>query len=218
MEPEFWKQRWESGQIAFHRPEASPELVRHERRISSVPGARVLVPLAGKSLDVAYLAERGLSPIAVELVEDAVRQFFAEAGLEPRVESDGALLRFEADEITYYAGDFFELSLAQAHGVNAVFDRAALIALPPGMRERYVAHLKSLLSRPATILLVTMEYPEASGFQGPPFSVSKSDVLALYDGARVEELDAREVPTKSPRARALGLESTLDRVYEIVLD
>jgi len=60
-----------------------------------------------------------------------------------------------------------------------VYDRAALIALPPLMRERYVQKLSELLPTGSKILLITLIY-DPEQMNGPPFSVSNSEVESLY--------------------------------------
>ena len=53
-----------------------------------------------------------------------------------------------------------------------VYDRAALIALPPPLRQRYARELYSQLPRGCRGLLVTLEYPQHEK-DGPPFSVPR---------------------------------------------
>lgn len=81
---------------------------------------------------------------------------------------------------TFFCGDFFSLSKELLSDVPyAVYDRAALIALPPLMRERYVQKLSELLPTGSKILLITLIY-DPEQMNGPPFSVSNSEVESLY--------------------------------------
>ncbi|EXF43869.1 thiopurine s-methyltransferase [Pseudomonas sp. BAY1663] len=50
----------------------------------------MLVPLCGKSLDLAWLAGQGFNVLGVELSEKAVEAFFAEQQLEAEVSQAGA--------------------------------------------------------------------------------------------------------------------------------
>jgi thiopurine S-methyltransferase len=65
--------------------------------------------------------------------------------------------------------------------VDAVYDRAALVALPEGMRQRYTAHLMEITGK-APQLLIGYEYDQSLK-QGPPFSVSNEEVRRQYAGS-----------------------------------
>jgi thiopurine S-methyltransferase len=193
VEPSFWQARWAEGRIGFHEGKPNRYLERHAARIASA--RRVLVPLCGKAVDLAYLAGRGHEVVGVELVEDAVRQFFAEQGVTPTVERRGAFVVYSAGTITVFAGDMFATDAALVGRIDAVYDRAALIALPPEMRPRYVTHVRGLAAG-APILLVTLEYPQEV-MEGPPFAVLEDEVRRLYAGARIELVD--EAPAQTAR-------------------
>jgi len=112
-----------------------------------VPGAgeTVFVPLCGKTEDLAWLASRGHRVVGVEWVESAVRAFFEERGLTPSVTQDKGLTRYEAQGVVVFAGDFFSVTPAHLGGATVLYDRAAMIALPAPMRERYVKQLRALM-------------------------------------------------------------------------
>ena len=85
MDPEFWQQRWRDRQIGFHQDKPTPLLLKHWPSLGVPRGARVFVPLCGKSLDLAWFAARGHRVLGVELSQLAVDEFFAEHGLVPEV-------------------------------------------------------------------------------------------------------------------------------------
>src|SRR5690606_28795571 len=89
MDPGFWHRRWQDGRIGFHQERVTPLLEQHWDSVGVPAGARVFVPLAGKSLDMAWLAARGHPVLGVELSRLAVEQFFAEHGLAPEVHETG---------------------------------------------------------------------------------------------------------------------------------
>ena len=74
MDANFWKARWEAGQIGFHEGRPNRYLERYVGRLGT--RRRVLAPLAGKAHDLAFLAELGHEVIGVELSEFAARAFF----------------------------------------------------------------------------------------------------------------------------------------------
>ena len=194
MEKDYWHQRWDTGQIGFHRAEPTDVLVRHLARLTGGASARFFVPLAGKSVDVTWLAERDHRVVACELVERAVEDYFHERRMVPSVRVQGRFTIYEHDEVRYLCGDVFDVKPLDTGPIDAIFDRAALVALPPQLQVAYVDTLLDLLPRGGRILLVTFSYDQ-SRVEGPPWSVDEARVHALYDArAHVEKLEARDEP------------------------
>jgi len=189
LEPSFWRDRWAAGVIGFHRGELHPDLVDHHERFTK-DGGRVLVPLCGKSVDVPWLA-RQHDTVAVELSEVAVQALHQEHGLDTTPEAGGPFQVWQSPRLTVLQGDVFDLGPQHVQGVDRVWDRAALVALMPAQRARYVAHLRTLLPRGARILLNVLVY-DPQVMSGPPHSVDEAEVRALYDGADVELLDRKD--------------------------
>ncbi len=175
----FWAEQWRAGKIRFHEGKPNPYLVRFAPRLDD--HGRVFVPMCGKTEDLAYLAGRGHQVVGVELVEDAVAAFFAEHELVPRIVKHEGLVEYIAEGVTIYAGDLFALGPKQLGPIDAIYDRAALVAMPEDVRQPYVDHLITL-SRPwVHALTVTLEYDQAL-MAGPPFSVDTAALMRLYDG------------------------------------
>ena len=205
MEPAFWQDKWTRGEIGFHLPFVNPKLIAHWPALQLPAGARVFVPLAGKTLDLRWLREQGHAVVACELSEVAAREFFAEAGLAPTVQSAGALQRWSAGGIDYLIGDFFALESATLGPVDAVYDRGALVALPPDLRARYVTRLRELTGPGTRTLLITLEYDQ-SQMSGPPFSVPEADVRAAFGPTHELALLSREdILPEEPRFAARGV-------------
>jgi thiopurine S-methyltransferase len=183
VEREFWTQRWAEGRTAFHEGKPNDYLARHLDRLANYP--RVFVPLCGKAEDLAFLAANGHEVVGVELVEDAVKAFFAEHSLQPQIRQRDRLIEYTAPSLTIFAGDFFACTRDVLGQIDGVWDRGALVALPDEMRRRYVDHLRSLA--PKRVLLLAFEYDQ-SKMEGPPFSVEEGEVRALYDNCLVELL------------------------------
>lgn len=181
MEEHFWHGKWQRGEIAFHEAEPNPLLTGHLPALHLHPGARIFVPLCGKSRDIGWLLAQGYRVAGAELSRLAIEQLFGELGVIPAIASEGPLERFEANGLTIHVGNIFDLDRATLGPVDAVYDRAALVALPTGMRERYAAHLLHLTHN-APQLLVTFDYDQ-SLVAGPPFSVPESEVRRHYGAA-----------------------------------
>lgn len=214
MDPEFWHQRWQARQIGFHQDAPTPLLLRHWPALQVAPGSTVFVPLAGKSLDMAWFAAQGHRVLGVELSQLAIDAFFAEHGLEPEVETTGYGVHHRAGGIELIRGDAFALDAAALAGCDAVFDRGALVALPPDLRRRYAAELYARLPTGCRGLLITLEYPQAER-NGPPFSVDEDEVHALYARDwQLERIDRRPIPPDHPGALA-GLSRFHTAVYAL---
>ncbi len=206
MEASFWQQRWDSGQIGFHEGRPNDLLVKYVDRLGTPDGARALVPLCGKAEDVAFLAARGFTVTGVELVTQAVAQFFAEhpqLGAPESVAAFGAPAT-RAGNVTIASGDVLTLDAPAAF--DAVYDRAALVALAPTTREAYVAMLTKSMRPGAHMLLVTFVYDQTK-LDGPPFSLTNDHVTALFSaGFGIEKLEERDCPPGiGPKFEAAGI-------------
>ena len=198
MQPEFWQQRWAENQIGFHQATPTPLLLRHWPALGVAPGATVFVPLAGKSLDMAWFAAQGYRVLGVELSQRAVEQFFAEHGLQPETETTRYGTHYRAGGIELICGDAFALDADVLTDCAAVFDRAALIALPPDLRRRYVEELQARLPAGCRGLLITLEFAQAER-DGPPFAVPEQEVRELYgDAWGVDLRERRPIPADHP--------------------
>lgn len=198
MHPDFWHQRWQANQIGFHQDAPSPLLLKHWHALDLQPGSRVFVPLAGKSNDMAWLAAQGHRVLGVELSQQAVEAFFAEHDLQPQRHDSHYGTHYIANEIELICGDAFALDESALADCTAIFDRAALIALPGEMRQRYVRELHARLPTGCRGLLITLEYPQLEK-AGPPFSVSEDEVLALYaHDWRVTTLERKDILASQP--------------------
>ena len=214
MESSFWHKRWESNQIGFHQKRVNPYLQAHWAGLALPAECRVLVPLCGKSQDLAWLAGQGHRVLGVELSRRAVEDFFLEHGLEPKVTQQGAFEVWESGDVQLWCGDFFALQPDDVAQCVGFYDRAALIALPPAMRQRYMAFLSTLLPARCAGLLVTLEYDQ-SRIDGPPFAVFDDEVRAGFAQWQSTQLEAPEVLEKSPKFQAVGVPSLVERVYRL---
>jgi len=222
LKKEFWLERWERQETGFHQDDFNPYLRQYWQELQLARGSGVFVPLCGKSRDMLWLRDQGHRILGVELSAIAVQAFFRENGytlhqVNRHQLAGGKFEQCEADGIRILCGDFFDLGKADMEKVAAVYDRASLIALPPEMRERYVRHLVSILPPATQILLVTLEYPQPE-MQGPPFSVSASEVDAFYrEHAEVRLLAQMDVLAQNPRFQQRGLTRMVENIFLLTL-
>jgi thiopurine S-methyltransferase len=214
MERSFWLERWQKGEIGFHREAPNAHLVEDCDWLTKGTSARVLVPLCGKTVDMRYLDERGCSVVGVELAEKAAEDFFREQGLTASRTLDGSAIRYESGRTEILVGDFFEREPSELGTFDAIFDRAAMVALPPELRARYVAHLANFLAPGGRLLLVTFVYDGT--MQGPPFSVPEADVRAAYEAiASVKLVRDLDIFADSPRFQERGATFIREQVWHI---
>jgi thiopurine S-methyltransferase len=193
MDPIFWRQRWEKGETAWHESKANPLLVTHFNALSLPEGGRVFVPLCGKTLDISWLVSNGYRVAGAELSPLAAEQLFLELGVQPERSRAGHAEQWSAEGLDIFVGDIFEVTKTILGRVDAVYDRAALVALPESMRDRYTVHLTEVTDT-APQLLITYHYDQRL-MDGPPFAISDEEVRRHYAGTyHVRRLASAEVP------------------------
>jgi thiopurine S-methyltransferase len=192
MEASFWHEKWKRGEINFHQSEANPLLTAHFEKLNLAKGSRIFLPLCGKTRDIAWLLANGYRVAGAELSAQAINDLFKELGLAPTVSEVGNLTRYSADDIDIWVGDIFGVSAEYLGPINAIYDRAALVALPADMRKQYAAHLVQITGA-APQLLVAYVYDQ-SKIDGPPFSVNEDEVRQHYSAAyQLTSVEIRDV-------------------------
>ena len=195
MDTDYWHRKWQADDIGFHQAEGNPLLLANFKELCLTVGSRVFVPLCGKTRDIAWLFSQGCRIAGVELSELAVQQLFAELGLEPAVATTGGMKHYSATDLDIFVGDIFQLTRKMLGPVQAVFDRAALVALPEEMRIRYAGHVTGVTCQ-APQLLVTFEYDQTQ-MAGPPFSICEAEIHKHYqDSYRISPLASVDVAGK----------------------
>ena len=215
MQPEFWHDRWRTGQIGFHQPAVDRNLRQHWPDFGLAGNGRVFLPLCGKSLDLLWLCEQGHSVTGVELSTVALESFCMEHGVPARRRILDGFDVYEAARLQLFRGDFFTLTPTLLGPIAAVYDRAALISWTPDARAAYVEHITELTKPGTQTLLVTMEYPQEQ-MKGPPFSLGAVEVHRLY--ARHHEIRAlsrQDILAKEPRLRSRGVTQLHEACYRL---
>lgn len=212
MRARFWHERWQQNQIGFHQDEINPYLQTYWPQLKLAAGSTVLVPLCGKSIDMLWLRAQGYLVLGIELSPIAVKDFFAEHGLEPTITQQGAFECWEIEGLKILLGDFFQLTAAELASCQAIYDRAALIALPPDMRLQYVAHLQHIAPS-QQILLITLEYDQTIT-NGPPFSVPPVEVQQYYaDHYQIQSLAQVDISHTQHGIITRGVKELYEGVY-----
>lgn len=213
MDRTFWLERWQNHDIGFHAPKVQPALAKRWSDMNLAAGATVLVPLAGKSLDMAWLADQGHRVIGVELSELAVEEFFAERSVRPSIRRAGQFTVSSRGNIELWRGDFFALAPADLPRIDAAYDRAALVAMPDDMQPRYASKLAELMPRGAPVLLIGLDYNRCE-MKGPPFAIPEPEIRTLLEGYfTVDVLDARDGLSRSEHLIKRGVTRLEETTY-----
>jgi thiopurine S-methyltransferase len=211
----FWHERWASDRIGFHKSTVNSALTKHWHALAFPKKSRILVPLCGKSLDLLWLHRQGYRVLGVDLSQKAILAFFAENDLMFTLQDSGEHTQYIgtgiAEGIVLICGDIMTLSIEIAGVCDGLYDRAAMIALPPTMRTTYGSAVRKLLSRNARGLLLTICYPEGER-EGPPFSVR---VPAYGKDAQFECVETTDLLADPISAQRYSVSEMSEKTYAV---
>lgn len=208
-----WLNRWSDNRIGFHLDKINPNLQTFWPSLGAQPGGKVFVPLCGKSLDMLWLQQQNLYVSASELSPVAVSAFFKENEIQAQKEQLEQHERWHTEQLEIFLGDFFALPPGI---INAryIYDRAALIALPPELQQHYATQLINIAPNVEKILLTTIFY-DTSKLQGPPFSISKEHVRQLFSQNFHIELLCGQEAEPSDHLRQRGMDAMIEYVFRL---
>lgn len=197
MEKYFWEEKWENNEIGFHMDRPHPLLLKFRPVIWSKSSQHFFLPLCGKTDDIKWLIDNGDKVTGVEFSEIAVKSFFTEKNIQYSESIINGKRVFLSKNLKIFCCDFFEIDKRDIGPVDAIYDRAATVALPEKMRTKYFNSMKELMDAHTKNLLLSFEYEEGT-IQGPPFAVYRNEIELNYRGFSVEEIDYREMTKKVP--------------------
>lgn len=197
MNSDFWTDLWKTNDIPWNLSSPDPLLVRHFPNHAS---QNVFVPLCGKSVDMLWLQGHGHKVFGVELSDIACRSFFSDAKIEYKTTTSSPFEIFTSPDIRIWCGDFFGFQSSNLPPLDFIYDRAALIALPPELRKRYSQRIIEISRDRGSSrfeMLVILREKVGSDHKGPPFSVSFDELKATYDECfLIEQLEVLPRPSK----------------------
>lgn len=142
-----------------------------------------------------YLYDNGLSVVGVELSALAVESFFKEHSLtyEVNENSDGVRVFKHDDRLIIVQGDLFKVTTDIIGGAcDLHWDRGALVACDAFDQQKYVNHIKYLLSSNSASLMEIVEY-DTSKYKYPAQSIAPERLKELFgNDFIIEELDRVE--------------------------
>ncbi|MCX7116434.1 MAG: thiopurine S-methyltransferase [Legionellales bacterium] len=215
MDKEYWHRKWQSREIGFNQLQPNKLMQRYFSSLKLTPGCRVFVPLCGQSIDMLWLAGQGYQVVGVELSQIACSAFFKENKIQVKITEINDFTLYSSGEITIFSGDFFKLNQAVLDKIDAVYDRAALIALPMDVRKSYSEYLIELMTPATAMFLITTVYNQ-NEMQGPPFSVDENEIKALYSAHfDIQQLYSKQAEMPA-HLQAKGLLQATEQVYSLV--
>lgn len=209
-----WEDRWQEGRIYFHNDQPNKRLLKYFSYLHVPPHSHCLVPLCGKSLDMPWLASKGQKITGIELSSIAIKDFFKENHLTPKnLPINEKLLSYSTESYSLIQGDLFDLQPSMIPKVDWIYDRAALVAIPPQDQKQYATHLSSFLSKGKKVFLISFEYDQKE-MEGPPFSATEDSIHKFFSPMfSIQKLDKENALDQEPRFKGKGLTSLFVGVY-----
>lgn len=216
MEISYWQSRWRNDKTGWHMDEVYPLLKKYWPELNIKPNATVLVPLCGKTLDIDWLAEHGHDVVGVDVSEKAIQTVIKRNNLDVTRSAKGPFSVSRSQNIELWCGDFMKLRKNWVPPIDVIYDKAALIALPPDKRTAYTQHIQALTQPHTQILLNCFEYDQQE-MTGPPFSVSEGELRRLYGSQfTITLLYSRSILDEMGRFQQRGLQSYLNEKFYLL--
>jgi len=179
LEISYWISRWEKDKTGWHQQQVNPKLRKYWKSLNISPNPTVLVPLCGKSIDLQWLSDQAQKVIGIEVSEKAVREFLEQHAGDYTTQHHGEFVVYQSDAFEIWQGNYFHMKSSFLGPIDAVYDRAALVSMPPAKRVAYAKKLRELIENRAKILLISFDYPQQE-MNGPPFSVPFEEIRQHY--------------------------------------
>ena len=198
-ETQFWVNYWESDSVTWQAPVTSPWLHKYMNEFLGSETKTVFVPLCGKTLDMNLLLEAGHRVRGAECSGIACQDFFIENNIpgyvreEIKTPNGKRVVRHKStlQPIELYECDIFDLTPEIVGPIDAVLDRAALVALPPSIIEdQYLPLITSLLRPGGKMLFASVSelpFPKA-----PPHAYESHQIEGLLSKF-FSNIDLKEV-------------------------
>jgi len=200
-----WNCKWNyeyEGKPRFHLTTPNPNLVEfYGKDFRPSIDLPILLPLCGKTLDLQWLANAGHNcVVGVEGVQQGIEELRDDImnNLQCKENSSGLIWTTAPEEESWFrvdtssnskksacvsivCADFFEISPMTFNSrkpcFGSVYDRGAIVAVPPHSRHEYVDVIDSLLMPGGQILMITVDSRRDSG---PPFPITPGVVEELF--------------------------------------
>lgn len=201
MNANFWHDKWKTNRIGWHLDEVNPIIVKHIGSLQLQKNARIFLPLCGKTKDIDWLLSQGFRIAGAELSLKAIQELFQELHVEPEVSTCREFTVYSAQNIDIFVGNIFDLDSELLGNVDAVYDRAAVVAMRKEMRPKYVKHIIDITKQKPQIL-INLQYNQKL-MDGPPFCVMDEEIKSLYEGNyKLKQLESLHVDKLAGKCEA----------------
>lgn len=216
MEISYWQSRWQNDKTGWHMQQVFSPLKTYWNSLQLAKGATVFVPLCGKSLDLEWLVNQGHYVVGIDMSVKAVHELTKRHNEPFEESSKGSFTCYKSNSMELWRGDVFKLQKRWLPAIDAIYDKAALIALPPEMRKAYVITLKSFLQPHTQIFINCFEYNQ-NEMSGPPFAVFRDELESLWgDQFNIKLLHAQSLFDELTNFHRRGLHSYLkEKIYRL---
>ena len=216
MEISYWISRWEKNKTGWHQRQVNPKLREYWKSLDISPNPTVLVPLCGKSIDLQWLSEQAQKVIGIEVSEKAVREFLEQHAGDYTTQYRGEFVVYQSDAFEIWQGNYFHMKWSYLEPIDAVYDRAALVSMPPAKRTAYAKKLLELTASRAEMLLISFDYSQQE-MNGPPFSVPVEEIQQHYGPHyEIEVLHKENLIESVQKFNRRGLKSYFfEKVYRL---
>lgn len=206
----FWHQKWKTNEIGFHQENGNDCLRNFWHLLQLKPKSKILVPLCGKSKDLLWLCQNGFDVTGVEISDIAAYSFFQENHIPYHIINIDSMLCYQANQLDLriHVGNYFTF---KQKIFDALFDRAAFIAIHSNIQMNYVKHTQSLLKPQSKGMIITLEY-DTTLMQGPPYSISE-DLILNYWNHHIETVYHQDLIHDEPRFQQKGLCSLIEKTW-----
>ncbi|KJE98265.1 hypothetical protein CAOG_08255 [Capsaspora owczarzaki ATCC 30864] len=169
--------------------------------------AGFLLPLCGKTIDLVFLARLGFRVVGIEIVEQAIQEFFQENNIPFKTEQhvlhetkESVKVHTSTDpnmNISIFQADLFAVTSKDVGALHFSFDRGSFVAMQPALRTKYAVTMTRILAPTARILAAMIDYEEGV-MAGPPFNVTNAAIEQAFSpvGSQIEYVEVKSNKTR----------------------
>ncbi|KAH6925430.1 hypothetical protein HPB50_005321 [Hyalomma asiaticum] len=160
---DYWLSQWKEGGATWQQ-QGVTKLLKDNKDVvlAGKTRAQVFIPLCGKAHELKWFLDLGHNVVGVEFIEDCVREYFAESGLQLQEETCPVIgctvLQTPDRRLRVFICSIYDFRRDCAGPMDIVWDRSGFSAIPEEDRPRYTAVLKSLLAPGFSYGMWTISY------------------------------------------------------------
>jgi len=183
---ERWINCYAAGTMPWHLKDVNHFLKKYITTLTEnkdVSGKRVLIPLCGKTVDMKFLYEQGLTVVGIELLDVAIQSFATENNMLLTAETKESYTIHTFDErLKIFQGDLFQFTPDMLGGLfDFWWDCGSLTAMVNEEDHKYMQLILSLMKTNSRGLITLFQY-EPSVYIGRPKSINQAKVEEILDG------------------------------------